>query len=235
MGLLEPWAQDPRSPAFLPDPAYQVPPRLSGYLTPALHSQPVERDQIPAGTRCEPTVALHTLHWLRATAGAGPGLRLAVGAGCLEGLAVSAGAEGHGNLVGADPGVCTAAGPHGPGEAGAGPAGAEAGAAEAGAEVRTAELSSGFGLGWPCCLSLHGATLSIARGQTCVPPSFHSRPQTGHLSKLAAPLFLTYDCWGCPSSSGSRSGRLAPRLLHLSLAQSIRQSQTRMAFCSGDI
>lgn len=165
---------------------------------------------------------MHTLHWLRATAGAGPSLRLAVGAGCLEGLAVSAGADGHGDLVGADPGVCTAAEPRGPGEAGARPAGAEAGAAEAGAEVRTAGLSSGSGLGWPCCLSLRGATLSIARGQTCVSPS---RPQTGHPSKLTAPLFLTYD-GPCPSPSGSRSGRLAPRLLHLSLALSIRQSQT---------
>lgn len=225
MGLLEPWAQDPRSPAFLPDPAYQVLPRLSSYLIPALHSQPAECGQIPAGTRCEPTAALHTLHWLRATAGAGPGLRLAVGAGRLEGFAVSAGADGHGDLVGADPGVCKAAEPRGPGEAGAGPAGAEAGAAEAGTEVRTAGLSSGYGLGWPCCLSLHGATLSIARGQTCVPSSFHPRRQTGHSSKLAAPLFLTYD-GPCPSPSGSRSGRLAPRLLNLSLALSIGQPQT---------
>lgn len=143
---------------------------LCGYLTPALHPPLAELGQTPAGTRCEPTAALHTLHWLRAAAGAGPGLRLAVGAACRRAKR-SAGTEGHGDLVGADSGSCKAAEPRGPGEAGAGPTGAEAGAAEAGAEVRTAGLSSGSGLGWPCCLSLRGATLSIARGQTCVLPS----------------------------------------------------------------
>lgn len=75
------------------------------------------------GAQSQRAPALRTSHWLRLGAGAGPGVRLALGAGV-----AADGAAGHGGLDSADPGLraAAAAGTGGPGGDGAEGAGSVA-------------------------------------------------------------------------------------------------------------